>query len=94
MEIVRSLNRSWIDDTCFSLYRPIHPGEKTGGNSPGEMSGYPSADLLGPMTPVLKLGTTTPQFSNHIDVSARFCAKLFSALMIKFLLLMTVNIMF
>jgi len=29
MEIVLSINRSWIDDAYFSLYRPIHPG---GGN--------------------------------------------------------------
>src|SRR6218665_3174980 len=36
MEIVRSLNRSWIYDTYFSLYRAIHPGEFGG----GEMSGY------------------------------------------------------
>jgi len=26
MEIVRSVNRSWIYDSYFSLYRPIHPG--------------------------------------------------------------------
>src|SRR6218665_2709871 len=26
MEIVRSINRSWIYDSYFSLYRPIHPG--------------------------------------------------------------------
>jgi len=26
MEIVRSVNRSWIDDNYFSLYRPILPG--------------------------------------------------------------------
>ena len=25
-EIVRSVNRSWIYDGYFSLYRPIHPG--------------------------------------------------------------------
>jgi len=31
MEIVRSLNRSWIYNTYFSLYRAIHPGEKFGG---------------------------------------------------------------
>ena len=36
MEIVRSLNRSWIYDTYLSLYRAIHPGKKFG----GEMSGY------------------------------------------------------
>jgi len=35
MEIVRSLNRSWIDDTYFSLYRPIHPeGKVRGGKCP------------------------------------------------------------
>jgi len=32
MEIVRSVNRSWIYDSYFSLYRPIHPG----GNVRGE----------------------------------------------------------
>jgi len=32
MKIVRSLNRDWIYDTYFSLYRAIHPGEKSGGN--------------------------------------------------------------
>jgi len=31
MEIVQSLNRSWIDDIYFSLYRPIYPGEMFGG---------------------------------------------------------------
>jgi|SRR6218665_818435 len=35
MEIVRSLNKSWIYDTYFSLYRPIHLGEKSGGKRPG-----------------------------------------------------------
>jgi len=34
MEIVLSLNRSWIYDTYFSLYRPIHTGEKSGGKCP------------------------------------------------------------
>src|SRR6218665_3392759 len=33
-EIVRSLYRSWIYDTYFSLYRAIHPGGK---NSGGEV---------------------------------------------------------
>src|SRR6218665_1836482 len=37
MEIVRSLNRSWIYGTYFSLYRAIHPG---GNVREGEMSGY------------------------------------------------------
>ena len=36
MEIMLSVNRSWIDDAYFSLYRPIHPGKNSGG---GEMSG-------------------------------------------------------
>ena len=36
MEIVRSLNRSWNYDTYFSLYRPIHSGEKSGGNVRGK----------------------------------------------------------
>ena len=40
MEIVRSLNRSWIYDTYFSLYRAIQPGGKSGGNIRVEMSGY------------------------------------------------------
>src|SRR6218665_722814 len=34
-EIVRSVNRSWIYDTYFSLYRAIHPVGKVR----GEMSG-------------------------------------------------------
>jgi len=34
MEIVWSVNRSWIYDSYFSLYRPIHPGK----NVRGEMS--------------------------------------------------------
>ena len=34
VEIVRSVNRSWLYDSYFSLYRPIHPG----GNVRGEMS--------------------------------------------------------
>src|SRR6218665_3564936 len=34
MEIVRSLNRSWIYNAYFSLYRPIHPGGKVQGKSP------------------------------------------------------------
>ena len=38
MEIVRSVNRSWIYDSHFSLYRPIHPG---GGKCPGELYEYP-----------------------------------------------------
>ena len=38
MEIVRSVNRSWAYDSYFSLYRPIHPGEMSGGNVRGEMS--------------------------------------------------------
>jgi len=28
MEIVLSVNRSWVDDAYFSLYRPIHPRGK------------------------------------------------------------------
>jgi len=34
MDIVRSVNRSWIYDSYFSLYRPIHPGEMSGVNCP------------------------------------------------------------
>jgi len=41
MEIGRSLNRSWIYDTYFSLNRAIHPGEKSGEKCLGEMPGYP-----------------------------------------------------
>ena len=37
MEIVRSLNRSWIYDTYFSLYKAIHPGESPGGISEGNV---------------------------------------------------------
>ena len=40
METVQSLNRNWIDDTYFSLYRPIRPGEKSEGYVRGEMSEY------------------------------------------------------
>ena len=41
MEIVRSVNRSWIYDTQFSLYRAFHPGGKSGGGKcPGELSEY------------------------------------------------------
>jgi len=32
MNIVRSVNRSWIYDSYFSLYRPIHLGELSWGN--------------------------------------------------------------
>jgi len=32
METFRSLNRSWIYDTYFSLYRAIHLGGSPGGN--------------------------------------------------------------
>jgi len=35
MEIVLSVNRSWIDDAYFSLYRYIHPGGKVRGECPG-----------------------------------------------------------
>jgi len=34
------LNRSWIYDTYFSLYRAIHPREKSGGNARRKVSGY------------------------------------------------------
>jgi len=30
LEIVRSINRSWIYDTYSSLYRAIHPGGMSG----------------------------------------------------------------
>jgi len=40
MEIVWSLNRSWIYDTYFGLYRAIHPEEKSGGKCLGGMFGY------------------------------------------------------
>ena len=39
-EIVRSVNRSWIYDTYFSVYRAFHPGERSGEMSGGGMSGY------------------------------------------------------
>ena len=35
MELVRPVNRRWIYDTYFSLYRAIHPG-KSPGECPGE----------------------------------------------------------
>ena len=41
VEIVRSLYRSWLYDSYFSLYRPIHPGK-----SPGEMSGEKCPDTM------------------------------------------------
>src|SRR6218665_511666 len=52
MEIVRSVNRSWIYDTKFSLYRAFHPGGIVRGKCPGknvrgEMSGYPYIHLSG-----------------------------------------------
>jgi len=34
MEVAQSVNRSWICESYFSLYRPIHPGEMSGGNCP------------------------------------------------------------
>ena len=34
MEIVLPVNRSWIYDSYFSLYRPIHPGGNVRGNCP------------------------------------------------------------
>jgi len=43
MEILQSLHSSWIHDTYFSLYKPIHLGEKSGGNvqipNPGTFMG-------------------------------------------------------
>jgi len=42
MEIVRTLNRSWICDAYFILYRPVHLGK-----SPGEMSEYHRLGLAG-----------------------------------------------
>ena len=40
MEIVRSVNRSWIYDSYASLYRPIHPGEMSRGNCPNTIFDY------------------------------------------------------
>ena len=40
MKIVRSVNRSWIYDSYFSLHRPIHPGEMSGGEMSGGLSEY------------------------------------------------------
>jgi len=40
MEIVRSVNRSWIYDSYFSLYRPMHPRGNVRGNCPGEFFEY------------------------------------------------------
>ena len=48
MEIVRSLNRNWIFYTYFSLYRPIHPGGKSGR---GEMSGYHKISAINAVVP-------------------------------------------
>src|SRR6218665_1110688 len=47
MEIIRSLNRSWIYETYFSLYRAIHPRRKSGGNVRGEMPLYPIFETIG-----------------------------------------------
>ena len=46
MEIVRSVNRSWIDDAYLNLYRLIHPGKKSGGCVRGKLSGY-QKNLIG-----------------------------------------------
>src|SRR6218665_2086970 len=47
IDIVRSVNRSWIYDTYFSLYRAFHPGGKVrGGNVRGEMSGYQFSSIF------------------------------------------------
>jgi len=46
MEIVRSLNRSWIYDTYFSLYRAIHPEKAQRKKCPEEMSGYPKPTIV------------------------------------------------
>ena len=42
MEIVRSVNTSWIYDTYSSAYVELFMGGKVRGEKcPGEMSGYP-----------------------------------------------------
>src|SRR6218665_2103107 len=35
IHVVRSVNRRWIYDSYFSLYRPIHPGGNARGKCPG-----------------------------------------------------------
>jgi len=40
MEIVLSVNRSWIDDAYFSIGLFIRGGSKSWGNVRGQMSGY------------------------------------------------------
>ena len=47
MEIVLSVNRSWIDDAYFGLYRPIHPGEKSWGESWGNVR-IPTSSTMQP----------------------------------------------
>jgi len=42
MEIVLLVNRSWIDDAYFSLYKSIHPGEKSGRKCPGGNARIPN----------------------------------------------------
>src|SRR6218665_2082202 len=42
MKIVRSVNRSWIYVSYFSLYRPIHPGEMSGGGGKCPLGNCPN----------------------------------------------------
>ena len=51
MEIVRSMNRSWIYDTYFSLYRAIHSvrnvrGEMSGGKCPDTYEHTQTSDYI------------------------------------------------
>src|SRR6218665_1549663 len=66
MDIVRSVNKSWIYDTYFSLYRAFHPGGKVR----GELSGYRLSHgrRLGPVFGWLK---------NHMTIQQNFSSKIF-----------------
>jgi len=57
MEMVRSLNRNGTQDTCFSLYRAIHPGGNSGGNVLEKMSGYCLAYNTGELTILVYLSS-------------------------------------
>src|SRR6218665_633874 len=66
MEIVRSLNRSWIYDTHFSLYTPIHPGE-----SSGECSREECPDTINLILRKCMYGHWTRLYSLHLNIHYR-----------------------
>jgi|SRR6218665_1266557 len=61
MEIVRSVNVSWIDDTYFSLYRAFHPGGKSGGRVRGKCTGGNVRVPISYMNPFICPASTHPQ---------------------------------